>query len=235
MMLFFDIDGTLLDHQTAEKAGVLGFLSQRGNFTTLPNDRFLQIWSSLTKKYYRLYLEGRFSFVEQRRARIREVYALTGHKITDEEADAAFQDYLTHYKQAWVLYPDVVSCLTELGKNDLGIISNGNSRQQEEKLQDTGIRDSFSVFVTSEDTGYAKPDKRIFLKACAQANKEPCECIYVGDSLHTDYVGSTSAGMIGIWLNRGGRSIAPGAHISVIENLFRLPRLLEQLGPQFCS
>lgn len=231
-MLFFDIDGTLFDHQSAEKAGALGFLEQRRRIINIPAERFLLLWSDLTEKYYQLYLEGKLSFGEQRRARIRELYSLLGLTVTNEEADRAFQDYLTNYKRAWVAYPDVIPCLTELRNIGLGIISNGNFQQQADKLQHVGIRHFFSVFVTSGDVGYSKPDKRIFFEACARANKEPSRCFYVGDLLDTDFVGSTSAGMRGIWLNRQGISLASSANIPVVKNLAGLKELLGEYGVQ---
>lgn len=228
-MLFFDIDGTLFDHKSAEKAGALGFLNQRRDFMSIPDEKFLEIWSGLNEKYYHLYIEGQLSFVEQRRSRIRELYDLVKLKLTDEEADIAFQDYMFHYKQAWKVYPDVVPCLTELCSRGLGIISNGDFHQQEEKLQQAGIRQYFSVFVTSGEIGYAKPDRRIFLEACTRAKKDPQACFYVGDSFETDVVGSTMAGMRGIWLNRDGLSAPTGFPASkIIKNLLLLPFYPEQ-------
>ena len=226
-MLFFDIDGTLFDHSSAEKAGALGFLGQRREIFNIPAENFLMLWSDLTNKYYQLYLEGKLSFVEQRRARIREVYSLVGRTVTNEEADWAFQDYMTLYKQAWSAYPDVIPCLMQLRNIGLGIISNGDFQQQTDKLQHLGIRHFFSVFVTSGDVGYSKPNKRIFIEACARANKEPDQCIYIGDLIDTDFVGSTSAGMRGIWLNRQGISLPASTNIPMVKSLARLKNLLE--------
>ncbi|KUO79015.1 MAG: hypothetical protein APF81_16620 [Desulfosporosinus sp. BRH_c37] len=231
-MFFFDIDGTLFDHQSAEKAGALGFLEQRRRIINIPAERFLLLWSNLTEKYYQLYLEGNLSFGEQRRARIHELYSLVGRTVTNEEADRAFHDFLTYYKRAWVAYPDVIPCLKELQNKNigLGIISNGDFKQQSDKLQHVGIRHFFSVFVTSGDVGYSKPDKRIFIEACARANKEPGQCFYVGDLLDTDFVGSTSAGMRGILLNRQGIFLPSSTDIPVVNNLAELIELLWDYG-----
>ena len=228
-MFFFDIDGTLFNYRSAEKAGALDFLGQHREIFNIPDERFLLLWSGLTEKYYQLYLDGKLSFREQRRARIHELYSLVGRTVTNAEADLAFQDYMTYYNRAWSAYPDVIPCLTELRNIGLGIISNGDFQQQAEKLQHVGIRNFFSVLVTSGDVGYSKPDKRIFIEACARVNKEPGQCFYVGDLIDTDFVGSTSAGMRGIWLNRQGISLPSSADIPMVKSLFGLKELLGEM------
>lgn len=229
-MIFFDIDGTLFDHKAAERAGALSFWEKRRELFDHSGERFLVIWSDLTEKYYQLYLQGTLSFSEQRRARIHELYSIAGSKLSDQEADIAFQDYLENYKRAWTAFSDVVPCLTELRSLGLGVITNGDFKQQAEKLAQVGIRDFFSIVVTSSEVGFAKPDKRIFLEACRRAKREPAECFYVGDLLHADFIGSTSAGLTGIWLNRRGESVPVQGKITVIENLLGLRQTLLKLG-----
>lgn len=227
-MLFFDIDGTLFDHPSAEKAGALGFLDTRREIFSIPTPDFLGLWSDLMEKYYQLYLHGALTFSEQRRARVRELYNLAGYKITDQEADHAFQDYLEHYERAWTVYPDVVPCLTQLEHMGLGVITNGDYRQQTAKLKQVGIWQFFSLIVTSGEVGFAKPDRRIFLEACSRANREPAQCYYIGDLLETDYAGSTAAGLRGIWLNRNGRQLSSETPIPTLKSLQLLPSLVEQ-------
>ena len=74
-----------------------------------------------------------------------------------------------------------------------------------------------------------KPDARIFLEAARQAGCAPGECLYVGDRLETDALGSARAGMTGVWLNRNGRSGNAPDGVVVICGLELLPRLISQL------
>lgn len=229
LMLFFDLDGTLFDHKSAEKAGALGFWEKHRDLFDLPAESFLQAWSDLTEKYYQLFLAGKISFREQRRSRMRELYSQVGLMITDQEADLAFETYLKNYQQAWTVFSDVVPCLTELQGIGLGVISNGDFQQQAEKLTRVGIMKFFSVLVTSSEVGFAKPDKRIFWEACWRAKQKPAACFYVGDLLNVDFMGSTAAGMKGILLNRSGEPIPFPGEICIVENLLGLRTTLEKL------
>ena len=46
-----------------------------------------------------------------------------------------------------------------------------------------GIVARFTVVVTSEAVGVAKPDPRIFTWACHAVAAHPTQCVYVGDRL----------------------------------------------------
>jgi phosphoglycolate phosphatase-like HAD superfamily hydrolase len=58
--------------------------------------------------------------------------------------------------------------------------------------------------ITSYDEKYEKPDKRIFISSINKANVNPEECVYVGDQIQSDYIGSKNAGMTPILIDRNG-------------------------------
>lgn len=201
MMIFFDIDGTLVDHKGAERAAAIAF--QRDHAEVFPEsvEAFITRWQVVAEEHVRRYLAGEVSFQGQRRARIRELFA--GHSsLTEAEADRLFAGYLKKYEEQWSLYPDVLPCLTELEGQRLGIISNGDSGQQREKLRNLRIADRFSIVLISGDINCAKPAVEIFHRACKAAQEEPGMCVYVGDDFDADAIGSRRAGMTGVWLNR---------------------------------
>jgi putative hydrolase of the HAD superfamily len=202
-MIFFDIDGTLVDHKGAERAAAFSFQRDFAKIFPGPPDEFASRWQTLAEKHVRRYLAGELSFQDQRRARIRELFALEG-SVADNEADSIFSVYLKRYEQNWRLFADVESCLTDIAGHGLGIISNGDSKQQRAKLQVLGIAERFSTVLISGDIGKAKPETGIFVLACQNAGKRPDECLYVGDDFEVDAMASRRAGMRGIWLNRTG-------------------------------
>jgi len=206
-MIFFDIDGTLLDHKKAERLAAISFKNQVDVFGDLSDDDFAERWHHLSEKHISIYLDGHVSFKEQRRARIRDLF---DSDIEDQKCDLLFNDYLIHYEENWLLFPDVLDCIKELGGYQLGIISNGDSYQQRRKLEKLGLLGFFSQVVISSEVGISKPDKGIFQYACKSISKLPPECFYVGDNYVLDAEGSRNSGMNGIWLNRakGGRQSA---------------------------
>lgn len=199
-MILFDIDDTLFNNTGAEvKAAERFYQEGRGPMPFADQDDFVYQWRAATETYLQMFIDRRLSFQEQRRHRLRDVFR---RPFSDAEADALFEQYLGYYEESWALFPDVLPCLDRLAPLGLGIISNGNSRQQRQKLRELGIIDRFDVVIVSEEVGVSKPDPKIFRHACQAANQKPSECIYVGDKLETDAQAAHSAGFTGIWLNR---------------------------------
>lgn len=222
-MIFFDIDDTLLDNQGAESAAAKDFhYLFRGVFPLSP-DEFALNWRIITEKHVQRYLSGELSFQGQRRERLREIFS-HNRILSDGEADHLFQKYLSCYEKNWRLFPDVATCFEQLKGVRFGIISNGDSIQQRQKLTVTGIIERFSVVLISGDIGTSKPESKIFLEACRMAGVGPSECWHIGDNLEADFQGSLSAGMKGIWLTRNGLDSIKGA--SSIKSLLELKNII---------
>jgi len=103
-----------------------------------------------------------------------------------------------------VPFPGVIPTLLALKKRyNLGVISNGLAVKQWEKLIGLGIHHLFDVVATSEELGYSKPQKEIFLFAIEKLGLLPEECLMVGDRLDTDVFGGNLAGMYTVHLKQG--------------------------------
>lgn len=101
------------------------------------------------------------------------------------------------------LYPQVPELLENLQqKYHLGIIANQNAGT-EDRLQQFGIREYFSLIAASGELGIAKPDLRIFEFAVQQAQCQPEEAIMIGDRLDNDIEPAGNLGMRTIWVKQG--------------------------------
>ncbi|MET3872565.1 HAD family hydrolase [Puniceicoccus vermicola] len=200
MILFFDIDETLVDQSRSEKIAATHFWDELklAKQYTLP--AFHREWETSKNRSIQKYLNGEISFPEQRRERIRHFFP--GQNENDTTIDSYFEIYREAFEASWSLFPDVCPCLDRFRDSRLGIISNGDSQQQRRKLQNTGIFERFEVIVISGDCGFPKPNKEIFIEACKQMGAKPERCLYIGDHYETDIIGCTSAGMNGILINR---------------------------------
>lgn len=77
----------------------------------------------------------------------------------------------------------------------LGIISNTAALYQVfDILEEYGIRDYFRDVTLSSVTGWRKPCPDIFQVALRQLRSKPEECVYVGDTVSRDIIGSKRAG-----------------------------------------
>jgi putative hydrolase of the HAD superfamily len=227
MMIFFDIDGTLMDQRKAETIAARDFLESYGHLLRRPYTLadFCVLWRHLRERHARGFLDGELSWAEQRRRRMRDLFGAREPDLSDAEADARFCFYEERYRSSWCLYGDAMDALRSLSCHRLGILSNGNVEQQQAKLRQTGIAHLFSIVLISEQAGVAKPDPRIFLAACRQAQCPPHEAVHVGDSFELDASPSRTVGMRAVWLDRM-RSGVRAEGIEVVHSLLQCaPRL----------
>ena len=77
----------------------------------------------------------------------------------------------------------------------LGVISNTAALYQVfDTLEEYGIRAYFSDVTLSSVTGFRKPCGDIFTVSLRQMRSMPSECVYVGDTVSRDVIGSKRAG-----------------------------------------
>jgi putative hydrolase of the HAD superfamily len=125
VVILFDIDGTLIDHDSAERAAVADLHGRLGR--TEPFSVLLSAWKTAFDRHYARYLAGELTIEQQRRERFREALDT---RLSDDAADRLSAFYLSKYLDRCQIYPDVVNCLDEVSGFSLGIISNGERGQQ---------------------------------------------------------------------------------------------------------
>jgi putative hydrolase of the HAD superfamily len=202
--VIFDIDGTLVDHLGAQRAGLAKLYRIIEEAQRVPVDEFVAIWQREADRYWEKYQAGKITFIQQRLLRVKAVLAHLGVGASDETAMRIFRMYLAEYEGSWKLYDDVLPCLDSLSAYRLAVISNGDSGQQRRKLERMGIAPRFDSVVISGDLGISKPDPAIFKQSLQELGVLAEEAVHVGDALESDALGAQGAGMHAIWLVRDG-------------------------------
>lgn len=85
----------------------------------------------------------------------------------------------------------------------LGIVTNGPSDMQTEKLDGIGITDAFEVVIHAGYDAPAKPDPEPFHRALSALDATPDSTVHVGNSLTSDVAGAQAAGLRAVWLSDG--------------------------------
>ncbi len=229
--VFFDLDGTLMDHQGASDLAVVQLLTEYGH-SGLGRETVVSLWRTLEDEHMGRYLAGEASFSEQRRARISGFFEYLGKRLSPEQSDEAFSIYLGFYERGWKPFPDVAPGLDALGGIRKGLLTNGGPEQQRAKLEALGLVEHFETVVVSGEVGASKPSSTIFREACARFHLEPSSCAYVGDRLETDAYAAREIGMLGVWLDRGrampGGFCPTDDRLLTINDLTELPKHLDQ-------
>ncbi len=133
-----------------------------------------------------------------------DVFAyLSGEYKTDK--DLLIQRYREH-KPNIHLFPGALSLLQSIKKNNgkVGIITDGRSLTQRNKIRALGIDNVVDHIVVSEEIGTEKPHRRNY--EALSENLPAREYVYVGDNLKKDFLtpnqlGWTTIGLIDNGLN----------------------------------
>jgi putative hydrolase of the HAD superfamily len=109
----------------------------------------------------------------------------------------------------------------------LGIITNGRTEVQKATISALCIGDFMDVVIVSEEAGIKKPAPEIFHMALAELDVSAATSWYVGDHALNDVIGSSAAGLTGVWLNVDGDW--PSPHPKPVFEIRTLPELIELL------
>ncbi len=80
----------------------------------------------------------------------------------------------------------------------IGLICNtgrGPGHALRELMRREGILEYFDATIFSDEVGYGKPDRRIFLTAAERLGLKPSNILHVGDNIENDVRGAQTAGM----------------------------------------
>lgn len=229
--VLWDIDDTLFDYSSSERAGVLEHLAAEGLLGEFDSpERALGRWRGHMEAMYDRFLAGELGFQQQRRERVRLTLADLGRPpLDDAGADAWFARYSRQAEQHWQLFPDVLPVLDALADGYAhGLLSNSSSPHQRRKLARLGLDGRFAALVCSDEIGHAKPAPEAFLAGCAALGLPPERVAYVGDRLTTDALGALGAGLHPVWLDRSGTApVTAPSGVHRIVTLADLPGVLE--------
>ena len=114
-MIFFGIDGTLIDHASASALGSLSFYDHFFGGVAFPREGFPEVWEGIVDKHFNRYCRGEISIWEQRRSRMREVFG--DESLPDWECDSRYEVYMQEYESLTRAYVDAAPCLNEFEGN----------------------------------------------------------------------------------------------------------------------
>ena len=201
--VIFDLDNTLFDHTASATYAIRTWIPELGG---TPSDELVAEWFVIEDRHYERWLAGDLTHQGQRRARLRDFLPVLGHPVppTDAELDQLFTGYLRHYRGSWTAFPDARPALEVARGNGwrIGVLTNGNTVQQNAKLAAIGLADLVDVVCTSEALGFSKPAPEAYLRTCEALGADPSDVLMIGDNLELDVLGAQAAGLSARHLDR---------------------------------
>jgi HAD superfamily hydrolase (TIGR01549 family) len=189
-LAIFDLDNTLVDRSSAFAGWAEGFARQHGLGPTAA------AW---------LIAADEDGFAD--RSVVFE--RAQTHFGLDEPVDRLLAAYSFDYPDRFRPNPAVIGALARLREAGwrVAVATNGAPTQRR-KIDNAGLTPWLDAVCVSGELGFAKPDRRIFEAACAQAGLPP-EALgrawMVGDTARVDIKGADDLGMRSAWLHRGRR------------------------------
>lgn len=202
-VFLFDLDDTLLDDLAAKQYYMPRLYDACCQHIRRNRGDFYTAWKAAIPKYHSMYANGQMTFEEQRSHRVRD--AFDNPEMSDTAVTESISTFDRLFREGWRPFADTHDTLHALAGFRKGIVTNGNTVQQQEKIDRLGVRCCFDSIIISEQVGFPKPDRRIFDLACRALDCAPADCIFVGDSWEIDVVGAFQAGMAPVWINRYAR------------------------------
>nr|WP_325189649.1 HAD family hydrolase [uncultured Selenomonas sp.] len=150
---------------------------------------------------------GKMTMEELYIYRLRMAFRDYGVCITDEEA-LDFQHLymqLQYRIQLSEVMRELLDALQE--RAALGIITNGDSMHQRNKLRSLNIAQWVpqECIIVSGDHAFRKPDVQIFREMEHRLGLAPEHLVYVGDAFGLDVMGAKCAGWQSVWFNHRNR------------------------------
>ena len=202
-VVFFDMGGTIQNFWTNRELKVKSipvfrdtFLRAGINFE-LSDEALTDLVSSGINSYHKWNRESR---IELKPFEVWKKFVLKEYQFPDETLASIAEDltylYETtfYYREMRPEMPEVLAAIKSMGLS-MGIISNTQSqRQVPDNLTQYGIIDYFNPIVLTSQYGLRKPDPSIFYHAARLAKVPTGSCVYVGDKINRDILGSSRAG-----------------------------------------
>jgi putative hydrolase of the HAD superfamily len=154
----------------------------------------------------------------------------TSGLAADGLAGAIAEDYAARRRAAMCLFPEARACLETLHAHGLplGLVTNGDARQQRDKIERHDLARFFDVIVIEGEFGTGKPDPRVYHHALSALRMPAAATWMVGDHLEFDVAGAQRVGVHGVWLDRAGQGLPPGSSVRPARIIGALDALLSE-------
>lgn len=195
--VLLDLDDTILDFKKAERKALSSTLEQMG---LRPTEDVIQRYSEINQAQWQLLEENKLT-----RAQVitRRFSLLFEEKGIEADVDRTQQLYREELAKGHYFLPGAEELLEVLFQSySLYLVSNGNGKVQDGRIESAGIGKYFREMFISERMGVNKPAKEFFDLCFARIGEvNPEQTVIIGDSLTSDIRGGLNAGIHTIWYN----------------------------------
>ena len=221
--ILWDIDGTLLNFQAAEKYAIRACFARFGLGEC--SDEMLSDYSTINHSYWQRLERGELTKPQVLEGRFLEFFSKYG---IDTGCAAAFNaQYQISLGDTFCFHEGGLETVQALqGKVKQYAVTNGTRIAQERKLKGSGLAELLDGVFISEILGVEKPGIGFFQQVWEKIGTyAPDEVMIVGDSLTSDIQGGNNAGILCCWFNPAGKPAPENLRIDY--NIQTLSQILD--------
>lgn len=201
--IYFDLDDTLLDHQSAEAAALNDVHQNFSLFDEIAPNKLVDTYHEVNIKQWSLYSRGDISREDLQRNRFEQTLQRLELDVTRYKEIGNY--YLQCYRDHWCWIDGAEDAYLEVQKKyPVGILTNGFVETQKLKFEKFELYNSAEHVVISENVGVLKPDPKVFEHATKLAGVAPNDILYIGDSFNSDIKGGAAYGWNTAWFTTNG-------------------------------
>ena len=196
-VLLFDLDDTLLDFGMTENNAFRLIFEEYG-LTNGLND-YHDSYRKISKVLWDDLEHGRTTLAELKVERFKRLF--TEHAL-DIDPIVFGQKYIENLGKEVHMIAGVEEMFASMQDFRIALLTNGFKDAQHARVNGSALKNLFEVIITSEETGFQKPQKEIFAYALEKLQiSEPSRVLMIGDSLTSDIQGGNNFGIDTCWFN----------------------------------
>ncbi len=197
-VILWDLDGTLLDFYYAQHYAIKKCLEEIGVTAT---EEMIERYSQINEKWWKGLETGEVSKEQLLTGRFLELFS--EYNIVCNDVDGFRKCYEEYLGDVYLYIDDSLEiCKSLMGKCRQFIVTNGLASTAVKKLKLSGFYDIMEKIFISEQLGAPKPQSIFFDKVFESIPEVPRDRILiVGDSLSSDILGGSRAGIVTCWYN----------------------------------
>jgi 2-haloacid dehalogenase len=197
--IILDIDDTLLDYGAGSLNALTKCLNDTGHEFLI---EYHQLFSEIDS---RLWVEAQLGNLTPNQVVLKRFEELTVAIEVDVDPKQLATSYAEYLVRDTFFVPEVWEALDALlGNCNLVAATNGISRVQQARIENSGLRKYFSQVFISDEIGFTKPSHEFYLQLHSGLQyPERSSMLMVGDSLSSDIKGGNGFGIDTCWFNPG--------------------------------
>ena len=224
--IYFDLDDTLLDHKSAEAAGLKDIHAHFDFFDEVSAEKLIDVYHQVNSRQWSLYSQAKVSREELQRNRFELTLKELG--LNSARYEEVGIQYMQFYRNHWQWIDGAKEAFYEIvEKYPVGILTNGFAETQRKKFEAFDLYHSAETTVISEEVGVLKPHPDVFNHATELAGVDSDNILYVGDSFGSDVIGGTKFGWNVAWFTENGEPEKHEKAHFVFNDFIKLKNLLK--------